>query len=169
MKGLLFMKRFVSMLLALIICCVPIQAFASISNSVGSGSVEFTDRVYSSFDVEIPESMSAQCQQVPVTIANKNFETGYYVEIYANNLNDGILTLFHTEDNKFKKQYVISNLQYDTSAPTTVNEDIPLVTYYPDDDPEDTTLYFAITPFDVGGKAGYYTGTMTYDICLKQQ
>lgn len=143
------MKKILALLLALVILCVPITAFAI--NDGESGTVEIQDHEYSTYTITIPECIMVDYDhKFIVEISDINIERGYHVEVTPTNLDEnGRLTLYHTDDNNYSKQIELPNI---------------LATFYSNYDDMIATAACEYTLVDdfKGGKAGIYSGTLTY-------
>lgn len=149
------MKKIIAICLSLILVAsfaTPVFAYS------GSGEVEVTAHVYSSYDIFIPATIDAYAETAQVKIVAQ-LEDNYKVDVYVLNANNsGDIPLTHTNGVdeilcRFK------NIERGENVCSTV----PLVTFYATElvDTYELTKSFGMEVHSVG-KPGNYTGTMVY-------
>ena len=146
----------------LLVICLSLILVTSFATPVfaysGSGEVEVTAHVYSSYDIYIPATIDAYMGTAEVKIVAQ-LEDNYRVDVFVQNADyDGSIPLTHTNGvNQVK--CVFKN----TERGETVSSTVPLVSFYATEfvDTYEMTKSFEMEVLAVG-KPGQYSGTMVY-------
>ena len=157
------MKKILSIILAVasLLSICTVNAFAA---SSGNGSSTISTRIYSSYTISIPANIeiTETSNSATVTITDVNVEDGYEVNVYISNLEvmdmGAGIKLTHTNGTST----IGCTFSSTENGAMISSSDMPLVTF---STPEfETSTYsknFYMYP-ETFGKAGIYTGTMTY-------
>lgn len=146
-------------LLAICLSLILVASFATpVFAYEGTGEVEITAHVPSTYSITIPATMDAYMGSGEVTINGANLEDNYQVDVFVLNVNGvGEIPLTHT-NGVDKVICVLRNRELGT-----INETTPLVSFSAEEmqDTYTKTKYFDMEVLNVG-KAGRYSGTMVY-------
>lgn len=155
------MKKLIAICLSLVLFATcTTTAFAMEDTSAGSGEVQISAHIYSSYTITMPAMIDIEMgSQGAVTITDANIESGYKVDVFVTNADfEGDITLTHTNGVATIDCGLIS-----AEDGGRVSEEKPLVSFRDTEVDSYGTLmkYFGleVMPF---GTAGYYYGTMTY-------
>lgn len=162
------MKKILAILFAFLLIvglAIPVQAESYYDNGngeYGTGEIEVTYRAYSTIDLEIPLSVSADSQG-QIVATNPNIEDGYQFNIYVTNLNEnGYIVLNHANGGD------VYGVLKDDSDNNTVSAANPLLATFNNIDFAQSltsTSTFTINCIADGMlSAGYYSGNICYRI-----
>ncbi len=162
------MKRFISIVLAMLIMFVPVTAFAgtmenAMSNPAGTGEATIRDHIYSTYTIQIPETIEIDelNDTFNVGLTNDNIEDGYSVEVWITNLDEnGAITLTNARDNSTETATISKDIGNGNEQ--TVNNSEALAYFHHDNVNSSQTQTARINITERGTTAGYYEGTITY-------
>lgn len=165
MKGLnKIMKKIFALVLSIVmILSCSVTAFAYEDNYAGSGELEVTGHIYSSYTITIPATINIKDTPIcEVTVNDAYIEEGYSLDVFATNLESGFLSLKHTTNQYASTECYI--IKYEGDSTVTVSSSYePIVSFTASDFPNGTSCvkYFGLE-MSQWGTPGDYTGTMKY-------
>ena len=159
------MKKIFALVLSVVmILCCSVTAFAYEDTYAGSGELEVTGHIYSSYNITIPATINIKDTPIcEVTVNDGYIEEGYSLDVFVTNLNDsGFLSLKHVTDQYASAECSVLRYEGDSTVTvTTPNE--PIVSFTASDFPSGTSCvkYFGLE-MSQWGTPGDYTGIMKY-------
>ena len=157
------MKKILALCLSIVmLLSVSTTAFAAEywDESAGSGETEVYAHIYSSYSISIPATIDLRNgEQGAVTLTEANIESGYEVNVYCTNIEDGGIRLHHVdnENNGITVVLMTEDKLYNYTA------DTPIASFVQSEiTSESLTKYFAMEIMDKWNTAGDYVGVMEY-------
>lgn len=161
------MKKVLALVLSvLMIASFSTTAFAAETEDAyaGSGELQITGHVYSSYTISIPATINLSEGTICEVTANDAYiEEGYSLDVCVTNLNEsGLITLKHVTNQYASTECSIVRYT-DSGEIAQTPYDAPLVSFVASDFPNGTSCvkYFGLE-ISQWGTPGDYTGTMTY-------
>lgn len=161
------MKKVLALVLSvLMIASFSTTAFAAETEDAyaGSGELQVTGHVYSSYNITIPATINIQDTPMCEVAVNDGYiEEGYSLDVYVTNLNDsGLLSLKHITDPYASTDCSVLRYEGDSTVNVTTPND-PIVSFTAADFPSGTSCvkYFGLV-ISQWGTPGDYTGIMKY-------
>ena len=158
--------------IALLFTFTPPTAFAQegfVDSSMDAfyGDTEVSYRVYSSFYVTIPASISMDNPTGVISVTMDNIESGYHVSVYATNLDAEGKFEVVSNNGDTGKMFVTKD-----NGASTIDASGFIESFYPDRFIEGegalATTYIQVTPDGQAFKPGTYTGTLSFRIACEQ-
>lgn len=147
---------------------VPMTAYAVTAEEAaicpdGSGSATLRDHIYSTYTIQIPETIdiSSENDSFSVALANDNIEAGCSVYVWVTNLDsNNQIQLTHTGDDSFTEMASITSSYL--GVENTVSNENPLAIFNHNEESEYSYVNATVNIQERAFKSGFYEGTMNY-------
>lgn len=163
------MRNIMALVLCLSLLTVSSVSVLAYGNDgyYGEGQATIKARQYSTFMVNIPETINAEnYEDNQISVTEADLETGYAINIYVTNLNgNNGITLYNDEDNTKTARFLVSNC--DTGNQLVLRENYNLLASFKDTEIDNESASASknfIGSIQTADKAGTYTGVMNYEI-----